>query len=233
MDDWSWPSRLADDPRRAWDCLKERDKEWLLRHPPRRREAVWILLHSQLAASKRIVRQLITAMPHGELLQDPAILRTCLKKNILDDVSLAVLLPTPSILLHRDLVVQILEGFPAFLRGPDLSPESKLFTNWDAFEAAVGGVLQSPSDADVLSRFSDTLRNNAELMLQALRFLDGAHRWSAPVPGRFDVCGPAVVRRQGVLLARCRGSVNNDDNNNINNSRSHQMRTSRTLATPR
>lgn len=63
LDDWTWPVRLAADPRRAWDCLKDQGVDGLLRHPSHCREAAWILLHSQRPAASKILRHLITANP--------------------------------------------------------------------------------------------------------------------------------------------------------------------------
>ena len=73
-------------------------------------------------------------------------------------------------------MVQILQKFPSFLRHPDITPECKIFSERYAFVSTVQGMLQSPSDADMLAQFSDTLRNDAELVLHALRVLNGPYR---------------------------------------------------------
>lgn len=107
-----------------------------MNYPPRQREAVWILLHSpQLAASQEILLEQIRETPHEGLLQDPVFLRAFLKRNMLDNALLAILVPTPAIVGDRDIVVQILQKFPSFLRHPDIPQESKIFSERYAFEA--------------------------------------------------------------------------------------------------
>jgi len=44
LDDWTWPCRLIDNPKLAWDGLSDGEKEKLQQDPVRLREAAFLLL---------------------------------------------------------------------------------------------------------------------------------------------------------------------------------------------
>ena len=168
--DWTWPARLSDSPYKAWDRLSNNkfEKERLLDCPKRYREAGWILLlrstQSQSNPDWSELHELLERCP--AMLRDPTYLRACLDKGVLSRSFFKCPVPTPAILADRAFVIQIVQRFPTFLAHAAIPPE--FYTDRELFEATVNGIRKYSSNANVLCRFSESLRNDADLVFQTL-----------------------------------------------------------------
>lgn len=174
LEDWTWPARLADNPYKAWFGLSNDDKNRQLRSPQHCRESAWILLNRRRSSGHGDIESALWGVQHCEMLQDTAILRACLEKGVVRALSSEPLVPTPSILQDRGLVVLILRQIPSFLRQGGIPDE--FFQDRDLFEATSQCIRLEPDDSDMLRLFSSTLGIDEELVLQTLGFLRGQWR---------------------------------------------------------
>ena len=96
-----------------------------LHDPVRSREAGWIVLQHARGHVNDTVQRDLWGTPDSVLRREPAFLRACLDKD--EDHALGILFsvplpPTLEILQDQDLVVRIVQRYPAFLRHDGIPP---------------------------------------------------------------------------------------------------------------
>ena len=168
LDELTWPARLSDRPRLWPRYSRSSERERLMEQSSC--PNAWVLLQSPKGCRPETVRQFFES-PDSEARRDPALLRLCLQKSSPDWWATTLLEPTPSIQLDRSLVVQIVRQCPAFMQHRNIPLD--FFSEQEFFKATVMGILQTKSGTSILYQFSETLREDAELMLitiQALLF---------------------------------------------------------------
>ena len=173
-----------------------------LHDPVRSREAGWIVLQHARGHVNDTVQRDLWGTPDSVLRREPAFLRACLDKD--EDHALGILFsvplpPTLEILQDQDLVVRIVQRYPAFLRhdGTPPPPRSSSPIEASSKPPSKAYCIRRPipmchfvtsSDANVLSLFSEDLRNNSELVLSTLRTLRHLRRF----PDDTSFVGPTL-----------------------------------------